>query len=148
MGCEKQRRGGQQMKNGAQWQGNCLELGETVSYPLTKTNTSEQWNLLLCILSSPLVWLLLIVWKPFMKKKKIRFRGTSLLGRSQGKVHNALSFCVGRVHLTSEESVGITEPITSLASGASSRFCFKAVEHLGFVCVYLPKEGGGGVGTL
>lgn len=71
------------------------------------------------------------------EEEKIQFRKISPLGCSQGKVCNTTPFCVGRVHLTSEEPAANTEPITNLDSGASPRFCFKAVEYLGFVCIYL-----------
>lgn len=145
MSCENQRSGGQQMKNGTPWQGNCWWLRETFSLlsPHKNKSISEQWNLLLHTLSSPLVWQLLIVWKPFTKEK-IQFRGTSPLGCSKGKVCNTIPLWVGRGHLTSKEPAGITKPITSLASGASPRYCCKAVEYLGFVCVFWGECRGSG----
>lgn len=82
-----------------------------------------------------------------MRRKKILFRGTSPVSCPQSRVCNTIPFWVDRVHLTSEEPAGGS---TVYHKTASPRFCFKAVEYLGFVFVYLHVLGDreGGSGTL
>lgn len=114
--------------------GNCWELWEMFSIlcPHKIKSISEQWNLFLHTLSSPLRWWLL--FGNHLCRKKVQFRRESPLGCLQGNVCNIIPFCVGRVHLTSEEPPGITEPITSLASGAKPRLCLSTLDLSVYIC--------------